>query len=260
MKMINKRKMNVAIVSTFVMILLLACNLNFVGGSLVSEMKENDALPDFLERFLDSYGTNLSKSELNTIRTKWIEQLKHNKEVIAKGDHVFNSSGSRSSAYLESVEITSPYEDYGYIQYASNMEGYYDGNYAHLHTDGWDETYTNESMGGEAFAAGNMSASAGGNVYVYAKKGTHTGSDPPWKNIVMVYASNNLYAGFLNWEFIGWTTVRNGYPAYVFVGNTETLYDFYSVMCWTPPPYPDPYTYPDYFQCILIDSLYATET
>jgi hypothetical protein len=29
-------------------------------------------------------------------------------------------------------------------------------------------------------------------------------------------------------------------------------------MCWTPPPYPDPYTYPDYFNCVKIDMVYAT--
>lgn len=247
-------KKKLLISTILISIILMTGNYATVLANSTTKARDN-LLPDFLERFLEKYGTELSEAELNKIRIKWLDQLNHNKEVIAKGEDIYEYS--KTTAYLDSVEVTSPYESYGYIQYASNLEGYYDGNFAHLHTDGWNED-TEDPMGGEAFAAGYMSSSAGGNVYVIAKKGTHTGTNPPWKNIVMVYASNNINTPFLQWDFIGYTSVTNSAAAYVFVGNTESSYSCYSVICWTPAPYPDPYPYPDYFNCIQIDALYAT--
>ncbi|MCW4015352.1 MAG: hypothetical protein NWF06_03200 [Candidatus Bathyarchaeota archaeon] len=254
-----KRKMNLSFVIAFGVVLLLTCNLNVVGASLVSNKKEHYVLSDFLERLLDVYGKNLSEAELDKIRTQWLEQIKHNQEVIAKGADVLDFSGLKSGAYLDSVEIVSPYEPYVYVQYPTRVEGMSDYSYTHFHTDGWNED-TDTPMGGEAFVAGYMSSSAGGNVYLFAKKGTHTGTDPPWKNFVTVYASNNINAGFLQWTYIGNATITNSWPAYVFIGNTETLYSCYSIVFWTPPPYPDSYSYPDYFNCVQIDSLYATTT
>jgi hypothetical protein len=256
----SNRNLLSSITIVLAVLLLLACSLRVASATSTVDTKDS-VLPDFLERLLDSHSVGASASELKQTRTQWAEQLERNQDVIkATGGAVldFSPLDSQATSYLASVEYTSPYESYGYIENAECMLGdYMDTNYAHLHTDGWNQNPSNP-MGGEAFASGYMSEYAGGNVYVYAKAGPHTGSDPPWKNIVMVFASNDINTDFLQWDLIGYASVRNNVPAYVYIGTAEQYYACFAIACWTPAPYPDPYTYPDYFNCVQIDMVYAT--
>lgn len=223
--------------------------------------KKEPSLPDFLERFLIQHSKDESKAELDNIRTKWAAQLKFNEEMKEKSNAVLEQAikgGSSKYYYLEgcllTTPVTSPYEPYGYILYDDNLEGWPDYNYAHLHTDGWNENYQNP-MGGEAFTAGYMSLYAEGPAYVVGKTGYASGSDPPWKDIVMLYGSYDPQTPFLTWDLIGFAYISPSYN-YYYAGYAQEPYSCYSVICWTPPPYPDPYTYPDYFNCVQLDAVY----
>jgi len=257
-----KRKLLPALATAFAVVILLACSLKDASAISTVDVKEDNTLPDYLERLLAQHSEEVSPSELDKIRTKWAEQIRRNQEVIKATEGAvleFSPLDSVTTSYLASVEFTSPHEPYGYIEDAEAMTGFVDYNYAHLHTDGWNQNPINP-MGGEAFAAGYMSEYAGGDVYVKAKTGLHSGTDPPWKDIVVVYASNDINTAFLQWDLIGYATVPFSIPAWIYVGTAAQYYSCFAIMCWTPPPYPDPYTYPDYFNCIQIDAVYTSES
>lgn len=262
---------------------ILSDNLNVTcqaPSTCISPQTNVSVLPFLLERLLDSYNGTASSDQLNKTRNQWASQLSWNQKVIADSNGAVlegpknspstltnqNSESVMDSqynyAYLAAIDPsqTSPPESYGYISNPSAMTGpSYDGNFAHLFTDGWSEN-PSYPIGGEAFAVGWMNTYYSGNVYIYAQTGPYSGSDPPWKNIVMVYGSYDIHTPFLQWGFIGLAYVPSDFTGYVYAGNTGACYSCIAIMCWTPPPYPEPYyPYPDYYNDVEIDFVEADE-
>ncbi len=225
-------------------------------------------LTDLQTSFLDFFGQNLTATELNNIKLQWAQQNQHNQQVIKDTNGAvlnFSQLDSLYGCYLSNIPAgyTSPYESYGYIQDPDRMIGQIDYNFAYLLTDGWNEHYDPSAMGGESFAMGYMQTYYSGDIYIFAEPGPDTGSNPPWENVVLVCGSNDINTPFLQWIPLGYAVVDNPeHAAWYFVGNTDQQFSCISIMCFTPPRWPDdyppPHQWPDWFNSVKIDSVYAT--
>jgi len=244
-------------------VILLASSLGGIVNAAINKQNEDfstEALPDFLLRFSE-YLSKGNASELARIRLQMIEQEKVNRDRIASTKGAVLNFSPRGGtllswppwySFLETVLFESPPEDYGYIDYATRIEGGQDNSYAHFHTDGWNEDYEHP-LGGEAFAGGTMYRNVGGgDIYVRCRRGPHSGDRPPWQDYVMVSTANNINGP---WYYRGAGQVNSYSASYLYIGTTYSTFKYLSVMCWTPPPYPDPYTYPDYFNCVEVDNV-----
>jgi hypothetical protein len=286
MKYSKKRSLSLF---AFVFVVALLLNSSFgnthaqIGAdTLATNTTQKLSLSDYNNRLLNYLGENLSAADLKNLKTEWAQQIEHNQEVIqATHGSVLNfslpininatdnSAGSFSSldtlngCYIAEISPShlSPPEDYGYINNPSAIEGSSDNNFARLVTDGWNGNYQNP-MGGEAFAASWMQTTYSGDIYIEAKRTSSSENNPPWKDIVMVMGSNSIDTPYGDWAMIGEMVVNSPSPSWVWAGNTEGYSPFtvIAVMCWTPPPYPNSYTYPDYFNDVEIDAVYATNS
>jgi hypothetical protein len=256
------KRIKIPLIITFAVILL-ASNLSGYATAAINKQKEessNEVLPDFLLR-LSEYLSKGNTTELAQIRSQMIEQEKVNRDRIKSTNGAVLNFSPRGGtllswppwySFMQTVEYTSHPESYGYIEYATRMTGGQDNSYAHLHTDGWNENYENP-MGGEAFAAGYMYRNVGsGDIYVRCRRGPHSGNRPPWQDYVIVYTSSNINGP---WQYRGYAQVPSYSATDLYIGTTYSLFSCISVMCWTPPPYPDPYPYPDYFNCVEVDNV-----
>ncbi|MCW4018722.1 MAG: hypothetical protein NWF00_08635 [Candidatus Bathyarchaeota archaeon] len=222
------------------------------------------ALPDFLLR-LSEYQANGNATELTRIRNQMIEQEKIKQDRIASTKGAVLSLELPDSplldwppvySWLSTVEFTSPYESYGYIEDADEMIGSSDNSFAHLHTDDWNYD-EGDPMGGEAFAGGyTYGGWASGDFYVQGKRGAHWQSG--WQNYVMLYTSNNINAPFGQWNYLGYASVDSSSSTEVYIGTSYSTWTCIAIMCWTPPPYPTPYE-PLVRNCVLIDNVVAKD-
>jgi hypothetical protein len=243
---------------TFITILLLVSTLKISTIAEIDSQKENSSLPGPIEGLLASYSTKLNSSEIDRLRTKWEKAIELKQKEIESTNGavlVYSPLEDWETSYLADYEFESPPEDYGYVDNSLNVFGQIDYNFAHFHTDGWNED-PNNPMGGEAFVAGSMSSLSSGNYYVFCKLGAHIGTTPPWRTYVIVFGSNDPYFSFESWDPIGFGPVNLIWPAWVYAGYTYNTYRYVAVCCFTPaPPLPEPFEYPDFFSCALIDSV-----
>ncbi len=251
-----KKYLKLLIFFSFIIVLSTAINLEAVFAKFT---EHETVLPDYLLRFTD-YLSKGNATKLAEIRNQMIEQLKINQDRIAstKGAvlHSLKSSPLLESwpptfSFMSSVEFTSPYEDYGYIESAEDLVGSEDDSFAHFHTDGWNENYQSP-MGGESFAAGYLYGSqwASGDFYIYGKAGPHSGYG--YSNYVMVYVSNDINEDFGSWTFLGYVQVLAASEQAYYIGTSFSTWSCIAIMCWTPPPYPI-YYYPLVLNCVNID-------
>jgi hypothetical protein len=242
--------------------LIIALVAIMLAGSLqavyANSITSNTTLPDFLLRYAQ-YLSKGNTTELNIIINQMITQEQIKQDRIASTHRAvlqFPLSSSQLSSATESPMTTTYTYSwmsaiYGYspptydivtgdmvgeIQYPTNLVGQPDGSYALLWTDGWNENYSNP-IGGEAMANGPVwngyNGVASGDVYICAYTGI-----PDWQNDVMIaYSSNGV-----NWYWLGYAAVSNTSPQWVYIGYTPSEFTLISVVCWTPPPAPKPYS------------------
>ena len=236
--------------------------------------------------FVNYLGENLSETGLNNLKTQWATQLAHNKDVISNTHGAvlkFSPTASRNSSsgsagsfssldtlygcYLSEICTSkdSPYEPYGHVSGTTAMEGYEDGNCAHFVTSGWNEEYNENAMGGEAFSAGWMQTTFSGDIYIRAQR-TGDLTIPPWRDTVFILGGYSINQPYGYWLPIGEVTISSTSLDWVWAGNTGSYLPLNAIAlaCWTPAPYPNPYdppySYPDFFNDVQIDAVYATNS
>lgn len=262
MKRTMKRMKLSLIFITFAVIMLASSLAVGYVNAAINEQKEDSstvALPDFLLR-LSEYLSKGNKSELARIRHQMIEQEKVNRERIAstRGAVLTFSpsddallSGPPIYSFLLEVVKTSPWEPYGYIEYAYRMTGGQDNSYAHLHTTDWNHDYGNP-QGGEAFAAGYMYRYSGqGDIYVRCRRGS---GYPSYQDYVIVYTSNDINA--LTWDYRGYAQVPSTSATNLYIGTVYSTFRCISISCWTPPQAPVYYE-PLIKNCVYVDNVYT---
>jgi hypothetical protein len=253
-----KNNFKLLIIISFGIILVLSSNLEAIRASSTSDIK----LPDFVQRYL-KYVSRGNETYLAQITSQLIENQKIQQERIesTKGAVLHPPNGSQLDtstfsfmAALRDPTPTSPNETYGYVQDEAEMIGGTDNSFTHLHTDDWNHD-EDHPMGGEAFVFGKWYGTwASGDFWVYAKKGPDSTSE--YSNYIMFSVCNGNPYNYYNWEYIGYRQVTSTTTYDYYMGTSYNTWEWLSVQCWTPPPYPVYYE-PLAKNCVLIDAVCA---
>jgi hypothetical protein len=254
-----QKKWKLCLVVVFTVIMLISSLETIRVNATIND--KDYVLPDFLIR-LSEYISKGNATELERIQNQMITQEKIKQDRIeSTNGAVLHSSASKNTlldwppvySCLSTIEYTSPDTSYGYIEYEDEMIGSYDDSFAHLHTDDWNYHYDETAEGGEAFAGGyTYGGWASGDFYVQAKRGSHWQSG--WQNYVILYTSDYIDTPFGSWNYIGYAQVTASSSTEYYVGTSYIQWNCLSVMCWTPPPYPNYYS-PLIRNCVLVDSI-----
>jgi hypothetical protein len=258
------QRLNLQFVIALVVVMLI-CSSQAVHANLTTN---HTNLPDFIIRFAE-YESKGNTTKLNILLNQWEaqEQIKENRIASTNGavlhfdpQYSLLSSAKKSLlttsySWLASISGSSEpmYDTEGNlvarIQYPDSLKGAPDGNDAILMTVGWNKNYNNP-LGGEAMAWGPMlNYHAIGDVYIYA----HTSPDYPGfdNDVIIEYSSDGS-----TWIPLGYASVSNTSPRWVYMGHVSTVFSYISVICWTPAPYPH-YYYPLIHNYVWIDSVWT---
>ncbi|MGA3111234.1 MAG: hypothetical protein ABSE15_04285 [Candidatus Bathyarchaeia archaeon] len=197
------------------LILILIGTASVSLAQTVANTTSSATLPPFLEKFLEALHPNATAAELNQIRIQWANQNAHNQERIKETNGAvlsfsplalqggMNFMGSVVHWWTDGTGVVAaPYEIVG-------------------PPDGSGTEFFTPHLNDEAFDVGLMDSSTSyGDVYL------HTQLGPTWAygpgNYVIVLASNNPWAPFGDWSYIGWKQVTVEWPnwQWLWIGYT----------------------------------------
>lgn len=216
------------------------------------------SLHEYMTRFAE-YKSNGNTTEYDRILSEMLESEKINAEMSGCTHVTTNSGGVMPLAptgWMSYVTSYSPptYDQngniVGFIQNWNNISGQNpDGNYALLWINSWDGIKRTPAHGGEAFASGAVWNGQTGWLNGYISIYAYT-SIPSWDNYVII----SVYDGS-TWHYLSPEhQVHNTSPTWVYMGYTSIQFTQIAVECWTPPPYPIPYS-PLIKNYVFIDSV-----
>ena len=206
--------------------------------------------------------SNGNATEYNRILNEMLESEKLNAEMRARNNNQTTDSIDvmplTSTGWMSYVTSHSPptYDQQGntvgLIQNWDNIAGQNpDGNYALLWTNGWDGIQRIPAHGGEAFVSGAVWNGQTGWLSGYISIYAYT-TLPTWDNYVIF----SVYDGS-TWHYLTpdeQLSVHNTSPQWSASIFTPIQFTQIAVECWTPPPYPDPYS-PLIRNYVFIDSV-----
>lgn len=235
---------------------------SFTAAAQASNSKT--PLPYYLVR----YAEHMSRGNATyyaTIINEMITQEQIKKQMIESSNGSVLEPPQASpltsgNSYMASLYSVSPdtidqvtHQVVGSVGNIYGIVGTNNGDYSHLFTDGWDEVQRNPAIGGEAFESGHVYGTyATGNFYITAYT-----DQPSWQKYVMVTVTNTP-SNYDSWQYVGSHAVVTSWnsPSTYYVGYipTNQHFTYVAVECWTPPPYPIPYS-PLILNSVYVDSV-----
>jgi len=188
-----------------------------------AELNSNITLPNYVEALIKAMHPNATAAQLTQYRIEWAKQLALNEEHAPDASGASDGFSPMLTTYRVNVLQT---EVTGQGQVINPL-------YVRYAPDGYCCEETTPQSGDMAANMGefNVGVAYGGTVSAYiGNTWTALLHNPDNENYIGVWASNNRYTPWENWQPIGMAHITSGL-SWVYIGYTPSAYEYWDIGC-----------------------------